>query len=63
MTTTRTNLASSPTMQRALAESFLDDPRVADLEDIREGRDVWCDETAWEQGQDAYEERLFGGAA
>lgn len=59
----RTNLASSPTMQRALAESFLDDPRIADLEDLRENRDVWCDETAWQQGQDAYEEQLFGGAA
>lgn len=56
-------LSTSPTMARALAESFLDDPRIADLEDIRENRDVWCDETAWEQGQDAYEEQLFGGAA
>lgn len=55
--------STSATMQRALAESFLDDPRIADLEDIREGRDVWCDETAWQQGQDAYEEQLFGGAA
>ena len=58
-----TNLASSPTMQRALAESFLDDPRIADLEDIREGRDVWCDENAWQQGLDEYEDQLFGGAA
>lgn len=61
--TARTNLASSPTMQRALAESFLNDPRIADLEDLRENRDVWCDETAWQEGQDAYEEQLFGGAA
>lgn len=59
----RVNLSSSKTMQRALAESFLDDPRIADLEDLREGRDVWCDENLWQEGQDAYEEQLFGGAA
>lgn len=40
-----------------------DDPRIADLEDLRENRDVWCDENAWQEGLDAYEEQLFGGAA
>lgn len=54
-------LSDSPTMRRALAESF-EDPRIADAEYVRDGGDDG-DWEIWQVGQDRYEDQLFGGAA
>lgn len=51
-----TNFYLSPTMRAAAAEAFAMD----ELEDVRLGRDVWCDEHGWRDAQDDYEDRLFG---
>lgn len=60
-----TNLASSPTMRRALTEAF--DPRIDDREHLRDGVDVEpVDDWQWQDGLDEYEHQLdrqFGGAA
>ena len=56
-----TNLSTSPTMRRALAESF-EDPRIADAEYVRDGGDDG-DWEIWQVGQSRYEDELFGGAA
>lgn len=51
------NFWMSPTMRAAAQEAFA----IDELEDIRLGRDVWCDEHAWRDAQDDYEEQMWRG--
>lgn len=50
-----TNLASSRTMQRALAEAFGDHPAIHHAEQLRDGYQPEPDNQDWHYGQDAYE--------
>jgi hypothetical protein len=54
----RTNLAASPTMQRALRESFADDPRIDDLDQYL----TYGDPDGWQGPQSRYEDDLWGCA-
>lgn len=54
----RTNLASSPTMRRALNESFADDPRIEQVEQYLTYGDV----DDWQGPQSRYEDNLWGCA-
>jgi hypothetical protein len=54
----RTNLAASPTMQRALRESFADDPRIDDADQYL----AYGDPDGWQGPQSRYEDDLWGCA-
>jgi hypothetical protein len=54
----RTNLAASPTMQRALRESFADDPRIDDADQYL----TYGDPDGWQGPQSRYEDDLWGCA-
>jgi len=55
--TDRTNLAASPTMQRALREAF-EDPRIEDVEH----RLFYGEPDDWRDGQARYDDNVWGTA-
>jgi hypothetical protein len=56
-----TNLATSRTMQRALAEAFGDHPAIHHAEQLRDGYQPEPDNQDWHDGLAEYEVRLGGG--